>query len=474
MTFPTCPKSRSAIIGSALRRRAGPVRWLVRWRRDECGQVAVMIGLSFMLLLLFVAGAVDLSRWLSARIDTSEALQAAVLAGARSLRNAGDDGSAAITAAQRYYERNRSRSAGVIDNFTFAPADGNTAMRAVGKATIATPFLSLIGIERLPLIDAGDRIKAEAVIAAGSNSKFDVEVALVLDLTSSLSGPSLDDMRQAAKEFVDFVVWQDQGRNSSRVALVPFAEAVAVDDPSWMAQLIARGPPHFSYIDRSGRWQKVKRDARCATERTGLAAFTDAAPTGPNVLGAFYSRSGRCSPFTASIVPLSADPMRLKGAIDKLSGGGQTAGQIGTAWAWYMLSPSWADVLPAESAPGAYERTRQLGPSGYPLLRKVAILVTDGDYNIDYCKGVDTTSINCGSPNGPAAMQAQQLCSAMKAAGITVYTVGHRLAKHSAAQAVFDSCASDPRHMFIAQDGEALKQALHDIAMQIIPVHVTR
>lgn len=473
MTLPTCPITH--VDSRMLLRRSCTIwRAIERWRRAECGQVGVMFGLSFLVLILFVAGALDLTRWMSARAATGGALQAAVQAGARALHGAGDDGSAAIDIARRYYTQNRSRSTGVTDSIRFMTAAGNTAMRAVGAASIATPFLSLVGIERLPLVDSGGSVLAEAVVAAGSNSRFDVEVSLMLDLTSSLAGARIDDLRQAAKEFVDIVIWEDQGRHSSRVALVPFAEAVALDDATWAAEVVARGPHQFFFTDRSGRRRRGNRDGRCATERTGAEAFSDSPPGMTGRLGTFYNGSGRCGPGSGAVVPLSADRVLLKNAIDALAAGGQTAGHIGTAWSWYVLSPKWANLLPAGSTPGAYERTRQLGPEGYPLLRKIAILITDGIYNVEYCNGVDASVINCDSPNGPSAMQAQMLCAGMKAAGLTIFTVGFQLPHEGGARAVVDACASDERKVFSVRDGEALRQALHDIAMQIIPLHLTR
>ena len=55
-----------------------------------------------------------------------------------------------------------------------------------------------------------------------------------------------------------------------------------------------------------------------------------------------------------------------------------------------------------------------------PKLRKIAVLMTDGDYNINYCKGVEAKNsdqspdINCNSENGKSLAQATSLCTALK------------------------------------------------------------
>ena len=73
------------------------------------------------------------------------------------------------------------------------------------------------------------------------------------------------------------------------------------------------------------------------------------------------------------------------------SPGGTTAGQLGTAFAWYMLSPNWADIWPADSKPAAY---------GTAKLRKIAVLMTDGAYNTLQARSYSDTS--SPEPGGPA------------------------------------------------------------------------
>lgn len=62
-------------------------------------------------------------------------------------------------------------------------------------------------------------------------------------------------------------------------------------------------------------------------------------------------------------------------AISALNNTGGTAGQTGVAWGWYSLSPNYANVWPADSAPAAYSDGDTL---------KFAIIMTDGDNNRYY------------------------------------------------------------------------------------------
>ena len=123
----------------------------------------------------------------------------------------------------------------------------------------------------------------------------------------------------------------------------------------------------------------------------------------------------------------------LKARIDKLATGGSTAGHLGTAWAWYLLSPNWNSLFPAASAAGPYSDLTVYNSKGMPKLRKIAVLMTDGDYNINYCKGVEAKNsdqspdINCNSENGKSLAQAASLCSALKTAKIEVFAVGFQV-----------------------------------------------
>jgi hypothetical protein len=156
----------------------------------------------------------------------------------------------------------------------------------------------------------------------------------------------------------------------------------------------------------------------------------------------------------------------LKSSIDAYVVSGVTAGHLGTAWAWYMLCPHWGYLWPAASRPAPY---------GAAKLAKIAVLMTDGEYNTQYCQGIvdrnsfalSSDSINCSSPNGPSTDQARTLCSHMKAAGVTVYTVGFDLGGNPTAIDTLSDCASSPEHFYNATTGDELRQAFRDIALKI-------
>jgi hypothetical protein len=201
----------------------------------------------------------------------------------------------------------------------------------------------------------------------------------------------------------------------------------------------------------------------CLVERYGTDAATDAAP-GTSPLGIYYTNNGTCTA-TNYVTPLTANKDRLNASIDALSTGGSTAGQIGIAWAWYMLSPNFASVWDKEAtnAPLAYET---------PELAKVAILMTDGEFNFTTCEGRSSSSAGCSAPS--PFTQAQDICTAMKAENIVIYTVGLELGSATDTTTFLTNCATTPQHAFLAADTTQLQAAFKSIATSISKLRLSR
>ncbi len=450
-----------------------------KFRGDERGSIAIIFGLTALTMTMFVGSAIDISRWLSARTDTLNAVDAAVLAGARSLQVNSSNPQAAVTAAERFYAANTRNRLPVVDTIKFKTARNDTAFQATGSAEIETPFLGFAGVEKLPLIKLSaadsDSEFSEAVLKVGGNGGTNLEVSMMLDVTGSMSGDKIEDMKEAAKDLIDIVIWEDQSQYTSRVALVPFSESVRIDDTLRDALAIP-GNALFTFKDKSGRNRTYKRDTNCVTERMGPEALLDTAPVAASQPKPFYNRGGKCAPNKPTVVmPLSSDKSTLKNSIDGYVASGMTAGQLGTAWAWYMLSPNWAPKLPVANRPESYSHLTELNEKGQPKLKKIAVLMTDGEYNTEYCSnGVTTDNMSCTLANGNATNQAKLLCTAMKAKNIDVYTVGFALGGNNTALNLLRNCASSTTQFYEAENGEQLKQAFRDIALKISTLHLTK
>jgi Flp pilus assembly protein TadG len=206
------------------------------------------------------------------------------------------------------------------------------------------------------------------------------------------------------------------------------------------------------------------RVSNCVTERV-TDAYTDAAPTTTWLGLSYVNSSGTCD-LDQAITPLTADKDILHAQADAMTDHGNTAGHLGTAWAWYLLAPNFGSVWDAtENVPASYSA---------PNTIKVAILMTDGQYNQQYCNGVASGSIaDCEQPND-STTQARALCTAMKAAGVVVYTVGFRISSNSSQATTMTNCASDASKAFRPANGTELVADFEEIGQRITNLRLSK
>jgi Flp pilus assembly protein TadG len=234
------------------------------------------------------------------------------------------------------------------------------------------------------------------------------------------------------------------------------------------------GCRHFIFTSAAGTTPNWALNT-CATERTGTEAYTDAAPS-TSYVGRNYSTSSNTCP-KVKISPLSSDKPALKAEIAKLAAAGSTAGQIGLAWGWYMVSPNFNALWSQTSQKPA--------PYGGKELMKVVILMTDGAFNTNYCNGVvaknagsgsgaSSEHINCDATNGGAFAQAETLCENIKAKGIILYTVGFDVGDDATATEMLTTCATDKDHAFFPDTGADLKTAFRAIGQEISSLRIAK
>ena len=450
---------------------------ILQFGADQSGNVAILFAASAIVLLLAVGAAIDIGRWLHARDQTAAAIDAAVLAGARALQTNPYDTEAAKETAKKFYKENvKSRLAVTDDDPDFTPADAGKSMTASGSAYIKTPFLHFAGIDRLPIINT-----AKATRGIGEN----LEISIMLDVTGSMEGQKLEDLKKSATDLVDIIVGAGDKDVSTKIALVPFSEDVRL--PTTEALNKARGNNLDPSKTINSRWGSTTYDlSDCVVERTGSEAYTDAPPDsnpvmahytnttngngfgypGSNGWGPGGKKKGGCTiPESSAIAPLSDDAEDLKAKIDRLSASGYTAGHLGTAWAWYTLSPNWSALWSAQSQPVAY---------GTPNYRKIAILMTDGEYNTQYDSNGISASENQAA-NRSSTEQARALCSAMKQAGIEVWTIGFELGgSWSQSYRTLQQCASKKELFYEAATGVQLQQAFRDIGLKLSKLYLSK
>jgi Flp pilus assembly protein TadG len=403
-----------------------------RYADDRRGTIAILFALMLTAVVSVVGGAVDYARWLSAKTATLSAMDSAVLAGGRALL-VGQSSVAAIEVAEEYYSKNKS-SVLSVDNVVFTIENTNEIV-AVANSAVLTSILSVAGIDQLHI-----RGEARAKVEVGANAGSHVEISLMLDTTGSMSGSKITDLKTAAIDLINITVWADQSEFTSRVAVVPFAPYVNLGRNAF--QVAANYSPSGSGDSKT-----------CVKERSGSSRYTDATPNAANGYFDRYTGSWSCKP-QATILPLTANKQNLQDRINDMQPSGMTAGHLGTQWTWYALSPNFANVWPLDAEPKPYSMLTQVNDNNQPILRKIAVLMTDGEYNQTYSGSSSPT-------------QARAVCDNMKAAGIEVYTVGFGISQGGTADTTMSLCATSTEHYYHADDGDALRSAFRDIALKI-------
>lgn len=246
-----------------------------------------------------------------------------------------------------------------------------------------------------------------------------------------------------------------------------------VYDGKGLAHCTREGCTRFRFENAERNWKTFELSS-CASERTGAQAYTDTSPTSSPV-GRLYGDSNGCA--SEAIVPLSTNKDALKAQIASLRHAGSTAGQIGVAWGWYMISPDWGSVWnDTASAPAPYSKAHTL---------KVVVLMTDGAFNSPYCKGVIAKNagsgsgsasehINCNATNGDPFDQAEALCTAMKSKKVIVYTVAFNVSSDRNITDLMKNCATSPDFAYRPDTGAELKIAFKAIAQDINSLRIAK
>lgn len=405
---------------------------LRRFGRDDKGTIALIFGLTAIPVALITGLAIDFGRTYNADTRLGAALDSAALAAAKGLRIDNLNDAEVRTLAQRYFDENmaaNNNNYAVIRNFDVIVDRPKGSVEIKIRAVVPTTFWNIAGRSEIELP------KTSVAIFDAK----DIEVGLQLDVTGSMGGQKLRDLKVATKDLVDILIPDEPTGQKVRIGYAPFSAGV-----------------------NAGTYARAVNGNRasngCVYERISAGAeFTDDAPTGTSALKirSDLTGSGIQDCPGATVLPMTDDKGLLKSRVDSYTANGTTAGQLGTAWAWYLISPDWNGVWPAASQPAPYNDGKTI---------KVAILMTDGEYNTVGGRNIGGRS---------ASDKAVQMCAAMKAEGVIVYTVGFMLNVQLARDTMRD-CASGTDKAYNAENGAELRSAFRDIAEQITSLRLSK
>jgi len=501
------------LLSAALNRLVRPFR---RFIGNDRGNLSLILGLSILPLMVCAGTAVDLERGINARTQLQSAIDSATLyAAAYSSNNTGATNAQLTTLAKTYLTQNYQNS-GDAAIMTFNVVDNGNSVTATASVKYTTYFMAVAGYTSLTL-------NADSTV---QKSGINLEVSLVLDNTNSMNSinastgnTAIADLKSAAAKFVSTVMPATQGTYYTKIAVVPYNNSVNMGSSTFAAtvrgsvqngnsnngtgrqtQQFNTSPNYLaSYSLNCDNYSPLSNNVcqdtlsvtNCVTERTGAQAYTDASiityPVGWN----YASSANGCT--ATPVVPLTTSSSTLTTAINSMAAGGSTGGQIGIGWGWYTLSPN-VGIWSGTSVPASYAK---LTATDQTKVRKVMILMTDGEYNSAYCKGVitgyDTTNgssgnpyfwsvvgsgdpsnhIGCAPTNGGVYSQANSMCAAIKASGIEVYVITFQLdSSYSQRVSLVNNCATDSSHVIDA-DSTSLDAAFQGLANKILAMRIS-
>jgi Flp pilus assembly protein TadG len=195
---------------------------LRRLLSDTRGNVALIFGLSLPVMVLMTVGGVDIHRASTVRVNLQDALDASALAAARSPYTDPADiqrvGMAALRANLTNYPNiilREDKTTFVLNEDQVVIADGSVDV----KTLVANIFLPPYG----QFMD--DYLPVGAHSEVNRSSK-NLEVSLVLDITGSMAGSRIRDLKSAATELVTMIVQDLQTPYYSKMAIVPYSNSV--------------------------------------------------------------------------------------------------------------------------------------------------------------------------------------------------------------------------------------------------------
>lgn len=165
----------------------------------------------------------------------------------------------------------------------------------------------------------------------------------------------------------------------------------------------------------------------------------------------------------------------IEAAIDSMEARGATMINLGLAWGWRMLSPRWQGLW------GGVMDTHGL-PLDYntPSMNKVVILMSDGDNMFggnNYTAYGMLNEGNLGTTSSSTAesilnTRTSQVCAAMKANNILIYTIAFGTGVSTASQNLLRNCATSPAYYFNSPSAGDLDTAFTTIANQLNSLHI--
>lgn len=363
--------ARSEFISSALRTSAlggaaaiakNTVR---RFAKDQSGNMSYVAIAGSLVMMIFGGIGVDMMHAELKRNKVQNTLDRAVLAAAN-LDNEMDP---------TFVVNDYFRAMDMPDTLTAVEVQAGINSKRVtasGETAISSDFMSLIGVDTL---EAAGRSRAE-------NAGALMEISLVLDISGSMSGVKIAQLKTAAKSFVDMVLGEGGEDSNITISIVPYNATVNMGS-TFSQYFELEGLHDYSHCAWFNAADFETTEIDPDAELGQISHFD---PFG-NGQGAPELSTPWCyTGDTAAIIPHSSDPDVLKTHIDAFQANGNTAIDLGMKWGLALLDPTMRPVMEDMNGDGLVSDVAAMRPAAYDnnQTMKFVIVMTDGENTQQY------------------------------------------------------------------------------------------
>ncbi len=436
---------------ATLRRRDG-CGSLLRFVCSRAGNVAITFGITLLPVAGLVGAAVDYSRANNVLVGLQGAVDSTALAMAQSASN--QTASQLQTNAANYFSAifHRADAQNTTLSISYTNTNG-TQVIVTGSASVPTAFLGIIGFRSIP-------VSATSTVN-WSNSRL--RVALVLDNTGSMADSGkMTALKTAAHNLLTQLKNAANNAADVYVSIIPFTTDVNIGtsfvNASWIdwSNYSPNGSIEDNMTCSSGGWwwggwgtqqcgqHNTDQWNGCVMDRAQDYDISNAVPTSTN--SNTFVPADQSSWCPAQITPLTNDWTALNNAIDAMQPNGNTNQTIGLAWGWMSFTSGGPFTVPAMDANYTYQN--------------VIILLTDGM----------NTENRWTSTQSQIDARTQKVCSAIKTANITIYTV-LVLAGNST---ILQNCATDSTKYFALSSSSEIITTFAAIGTKLSQLHIAK
>ncbi len=365
-------RARQGVAARRSRREgAGPVSDRVdRFCHEEDGSAIIFTLFVFLFMLVMAGLGIDLMRYEMERTRLQATIDAAVLAGAGA--PIGSEVTDVKAIVEDYFTKNGMASyLHEIDTDGEGEDDIETSLNATrvyaeASMTMDTYLMKLSGIDQLEAFGA-----AEAEVRTPK-----LEVSLVLDVSGSMDGYKMTNLKSAARDFVTTILNGSDPGNTV-ISLIPF---------SWN---VAPGPEIYNALTVNDTHDYSSCIRFSSSDYNSAAIDPDVAYNQQiytSLYGSFdnHNDSWRsCFPEErAQILPYSMSETDLHTRINALDADGNTSAHIGMKWGAAMLDSEFQSVFNALKDPsvGVVDASLSDIPAVYGEAEtlKIIVLMADG------------------------------------------------------------------------------------------------